>query len=90
MAVGNRQAYSSVAKSTYKILCTLRDIIRPDLRGGDTERVSDDVQRLMDKWREMFGDPEEAERKLLEQSKKAAAATNDNTTQDYIRNQLFR
>jgi hypothetical protein len=102
MAIGNRNAYSEIGKSTYEILRSLRDIVRPDLKEKNKPSVTNDYQHLMDLWKQKFGDPDEAEKRIREQKEKQAAAekavvVTDNSsppkiknTKEYIRKHLFR
>jgi hypothetical protein len=99
MAIGNREAYAEVAKSTTRILQTLRDFVRPDL--ADENRITDtqDInQQLIEAWKKRFGDPEAAERQVQQQKQhgEQQSAQNEDpkskirSAEDYIRSRLFR
>jgi 5'-deoxynucleotidase YfbR-like HD superfamily hydrolase len=103
MAVGNREAYSETSKSTNKILQVLRNLVRPDLKDSATEIDTNINERLMNMWKERFGDPDEAEQKLRERDAKLAqeaaaariAAVSEapakiRNAQEFIQKRLFR
>jgi hypothetical protein len=104
MAIGNRDAYSEVSKSTTGILQSLRNLVRPDLAKTNKNVTDDITQRLMNMWRERFGDPDEAERLLRErdarnnaeaqqaaaQQQAAEPKSKIRNTQEFMRKHLFR
>ena len=92
MAIGNRDQFKQANESMINILHYLRGLDFPEKK---KDVISKEDQAIMDLWEQVFGDPEEMERKFALAQAKAGVGDSEiaaaaRERQQYVRQQFLR